>query len=496
MKKKFLILGSGISSLTLAVLLLREGHEVRVLEQHYLPGGYLHCFKRFGHKFETGGHYVGALSEGLPFHQLLSYLGVYHAEDFVRLDPQQVDVYQFHDQSFTFADGYAENIRRLCDEFPTEKSKITRFFELVKVSVESFPTYYYKVDYDQSVMLKFLGLTLSEMLTSLDIEGPLREVLEAPCILHGVSPVDVAFGVHAIMLDSLLISTHGFSFGGERLAQRFVNRIKELGGDVLLNHRVTRISVADELVTEVHCENGASFTADEYIAGIHPKLLFECIGVEKLRPAFRNRLLGINESVPFVGAYLVLKESLGINPRSNYYYMPRSPREAYRVASAGRENQVGFFATPLRTYSGSGPLPLSVHASCPPGHFDRWRGETKKIMDSDYAAAKAEIFTSLFAKINAQFPGFQEAITDICYSSNLTNSRFNPSPNGSAYGLYHDLSITGARALGPRTHFSNLHLTGQNSLFPGLLGASISGLRTFGFFGRLKDILGDLQSGN
>jgi all-trans-retinol 13,14-reductase len=494
MKKKFLIIGSGISSLTLAVLLLKAGHQVKILEQHYLTGGYLHCFKRFGFKFETGGHYVGALEEGLPFHKILDYLGVYHAEDYVALNAPDVDTYHFDGFDFAYGTGFEENTRRLVELFPSEKSKIEQYFSLIQESAHTFPTYYFKTEYDQSKMLKFLEITLEQMLNNLGIAGKLRSILEAPCILHGVAPADVSFGVHSILIDSITVSSHGFSSGGEKLAMRFVEKIKSMGGEILLKHKVSKITVKDGLVTGVDCENGEHFEADEYIAGIHPKHVFEFIGHENLKVAFKNRLTSIQESTPFVGAYLVMKNNIKISPLSNHYFIPNDTSLAFREQQASVENQFGFFATPLRTYTGVGQFPLSVHASCPSDYFKKWSHLNKKINDEEYLSAKEKIFEPLFEKFEQQFPGFSEAIVDKCYSSNLTNSRFNPSPNGSAYGFYHDLSITGARALGPRTHFANLYLTGQNSLFPGLLGATISGLRTSGFFTGIKDILGSLQN--
>ncbi len=491
--KNFLIIGSGISSLTLGVLLLKEGHKVKILEQHYHPGGYLHCFKRFGLKFETGAHYVGALGEDLPFQRLLKLLDVYHEEDFIALNGKDLDHYYFDDFSFSYSVGYEENIRRLTDSFPSEKDKITAYYKQIRESAHTFPSYYYKSQYDQSLMMKYLDITLGEVLTSMGITGRLRKVLEAPCVLHGVSPDDVSFGVHSIMMDSITVSSHGFRDGGEKLAKRFVEKIRSLGGEVLLSHKVNRIDVENELVKKVVCENGAEFSADEYIAGIHPKLLFDFLGVEKLRPAFRNRLAKISESVPFVGAYVVMKDNHGIGPKNNYYFMSSESDGAYNPQTSGFGNQVGFLASPMRAYEGSGKFPLSIHATCPAGYFDRWKNEQKKLTDPEYLEAKKRVFEPLFAKIDQRFEGFTTSILDISYSSNLTNSRFNPSPNGSAYGLYHDLTTTGARALGPRTHFSNLYLTGQNSLFPGLLGASISGLRTSGFFTGLKDILRSIE---
>jgi all-trans-retinol 13,14-reductase len=494
MKKSVLIIGSGISSLTMAILLLKAGHQVKILEQHYRAGGYLHCFKRFGFDFETGGHYMGGLGAGLPFQKILSYLGVYHPEDYVALDVNSVDNYKFDDWQFTYAVGYDENIKKLSDEFPNEKEKIKKYFDMQRDAAHAFPTYYFKSNYDQSLVLKYLDLTVSNVLDLLEIQGKLREVLMAPCILHGVSPDDVSFGIHAILVDSIMVSSHGFSSGGEVLADRFVKKIKDLGGEVLLNHKVTAVDIENEMVTKVVCENGAEFVADEYVAGIHPKIIFDIIGMEKLRPAFRNRLLMAEESTPFIGAYVVLKNSLGINPRSNYYFMPKDADKYFRAADHTLDKQFGFFTTPMRNYPGFGKFPLSIHASCPAQQFAKWQPSKKKNMELEYLQQKEKMFENLFRKIDHLFNGFSEAITDICYSSNLTNIRYNPSPNGSAYGLYHDAKVTGVRSLGPRTHFANLYLTGQNTLFPGLLGATISGLRSSSFFTGIKEVLKDLEN--
>ena len=49
-----IIIGSGISSLTTAVLLGRVGQKVLVLEQHDQAGGCMHTFKDKGYEFDTG----------------------------------------------------------------------------------------------------------------------------------------------------------------------------------------------------------------------------------------------------------------------------------------------------------------------------------------------------------------------------------------------------------------------------------------------------------
>ena len=151
-----LILGSGISSLATARFLNKFGiKNIGILEQHSVPGGFLHCFKRFGLRFETGAHYIGSINEGEPFHTLLNYLGVYHDDDYIELEPNGPDTHFFEDDNFTFPLGYKETIQKLGVMFPNEKKSIEIYFSMIKEAAHSFPTYYYKKDYDQKKCFPF-----------------------------------------------------------------------------------------------------------------------------------------------------------------------------------------------------------------------------------------------------------------------------------------------------------------------------------------------------
>ena len=61
LKSKYdaVIIGSGISGLTVAAILSKFNKSVLVLEQHDIAGGCLHTFKENGYEFDTGLHYVG-----------------------------------------------------------------------------------------------------------------------------------------------------------------------------------------------------------------------------------------------------------------------------------------------------------------------------------------------------------------------------------------------------------------------------------------------------
>ena len=54
-----IIIGSGISGLTVAGFLAKSGLSVLVLEQHHTVGGMTHTFRRKGYEWAVGVHYVG-----------------------------------------------------------------------------------------------------------------------------------------------------------------------------------------------------------------------------------------------------------------------------------------------------------------------------------------------------------------------------------------------------------------------------------------------------
>ena len=85
-----------MSALTCAVLLLRQGLSVCLLESHYKPGGYMHSFDKMGFTYDSGAHYVGAVAEREPFWALLKYLDVYDEKIFVPLDEEAYDRFYFN----------------------------------------------------------------------------------------------------------------------------------------------------------------------------------------------------------------------------------------------------------------------------------------------------------------------------------------------------------------------------------------------------------------
>ena len=490
------IIGSGISSLTCATLLAKKGKSVCVLERYNKPGGYLHCFNRFGDRFDTGAHYVGAMDKGQPFHTLLNFLEVYDDSLFVPLASEGFDVFKFPEFTAQFSKGYQETIKTLSDLFPKDSEGIKRYFLRIQEVAQHFPTYEFNESRDMMSILSVLDLPLSKVVSECTDDPKLKCVLYSYCALHGVEPEDVSFGMHAIVTDSLIRGPYGFAKGGEALADKYVECIERYGGQVLLKKHVTSIEVKNKLAQAVLTRDGDRFESPWIISGIHPKSTFDLVSEQSVfTPAFKQRLRNTKESAGLFGVYAACNTKPNLDPLKNYYYFASSdPTQMFLAKEPSSKPNTVFLSPANRTSDKTkNAFTMNIHATGPMEWFEPWRHTSFGKRDEAYEGIKNEYAENIFDFIGDYEKDLKTSIHKYVTSTPVTNLHFNGSLDGSSYGIYHSIENTGARAIGPRTHVANLLLTGQSCLFPGLLGSAISALRTAGHIIGIKPILKELR---
>lgn len=494
-KYDVVIIGSGISSLTCAALLSQKGKSVCVLEQYLKPGGYMHCFKRFGQRFDTGAHYIGAMGKGQPFRQLLEYMNVYDEDLFTPLDPDGFDVFKMPDMEFSIPVGYEKLISRLSEVFPEEAKAIREYFDLLKDVAQNFPTYRFGHDVDMKKVVAALDTPLSQVVESLTQNPQLKFIFYSYCTLHGVDPKDVSLGMHAIVTDSLIQGAYGLKHGGDGLTNKFVQRIKASGGEVLTKKPVVKIITKNGLATAVETQNQERFECDWVISGIHPKNTVSMVDDQSIfSGAFKQRMERIQETVGLFGVYGKRKPGGSINPLKNYYYFSTNKPEEILASKTPDEEPFSIFMSPAsREADENGAVHVNIHAVGPMGWFSEWKESRYNKRPEAYDDLKNRYSENIFSLIDKYEDKFRDSIDKFASSSPVTNLHFNGTPEGSPYGLYHSIKNTGARAIGPRTKIPNLLLTGQNCLFPGLLAAAITGLRTSGHIIGIKPVLREIR---
>jgi phytoene dehydrogenase-like protein len=84
MNMKFLIIGSGLGGLSLALRLSAKGHNVTILEKHTKPGGRLNQLKMEGFTFDVGPSFMSMTYE---LDELFGAIGMKNPVEMEELEP-------------------------------------------------------------------------------------------------------------------------------------------------------------------------------------------------------------------------------------------------------------------------------------------------------------------------------------------------------------------------------------------------------------------------
>jgi all-trans-retinol 13,14-reductase len=432
MRADVVIIGSGISALVSAALLLKKGKSVIVLEQYSKPGGYMHSFRRFGETFDSGAHYMGALGKGQPFRVLLEYLGVINDENFsdyfLHLDPNGFDILKFPEGDILIPEGHDRAAEELSAIFPNDRDGIRKYFDEIRRVVEFFPTYMFDDETDPMLAMKPLDTSLKSFVESCTSNPRLQSVFYSYCNLYGVEPQDAPMGFHAIDTDSLLRGSYGMVGGGDHFTKRFTDVITSMGGKILTKHKVTEIKLQDRVAKEIVCENGATFSGEWIISTLHPKATFRLLEHERdLSPAFRERVQGLRESQGIFGIYAKSVGPRLLKTSSNYYYFKTSdPRAMFAPFQPDEEPNLVFASSPERNWR-EGPLPVSFLAPTFSSWFDPWKNESYGKRPADYEAFKAKLASKTLGLVAKYDPDLVQGIQSQSTSTPLTNLHFNGS---------------------------------------------------------------------
>ena len=103
---------------------------MRVLEAHYLPGGYGHTFDVGGqYRFNAQFHYVWNCGEGRTVHKFLSKIGLAEEVTFEQYDPDGFDHMRMPGYAIDIPYDLDELVARLSRLFPAHAPSIKGFVD-------------------------------------------------------------------------------------------------------------------------------------------------------------------------------------------------------------------------------------------------------------------------------------------------------------------------------------------------------------------------------
>ena len=460
---KALIIGAGPSGLTSAVLLAEQGWQVTVLEAHAIPGGLLQRFRRGPYWFDTGFHFITGGGPGGPFRPLAARLGILERIHFLPHDLERQ--FRIHLPDGGVVDlpaGITECEIACANRWPEQTSGFARFFAELKAGLRQKPWLAMLVPADTPAPSIDSNLSVSEVLDRCGVTGLAKEVLGCLSGILAMKPERTPMGLYATFAGTSIAGSCRAVGGGEAIITPLVDRLKELGGTLLLNRAVTRIEFSEREVTAVVDVKGNRHVADLYLATCHPAEILRLTGPGGMRPSLEERIRDTPDSASVVMVYAGLSAPALVLGRSHHFARIRDNEDLYYLAPSNFEE------TSVAPY-------LEAMVWVPGDAVAAWRDSKKGRRPDDYEAWKRSWETEILGAITTRHPELAGTITRVWSSSPLSVEYYVHSRNGAAMGLSHDVGHVGTDPLPRRSRLKNLFFAGQSIGHPGVLGAMIDG---------------------
>ena len=494
-----IIVGSGMSALTLAAIMSKIGQKVLILEKHFKIGGYTHTFKRKEYEWDVGIHYIGQVHKPYSIsRRVFDYISEKRLK-WVETNPNY-DRFIFPDSYYDFVAPKEKFIDTMNAYFPNETDALNKYLNLVanvhKASKSYFqnkamPTFLSKLMYKWMTndFHKLASQTTKEVLNSLTNNKKFIGVITGQWGDLGVPPGKSSFAMQAMILNHYLDGAN-YPIGGSRMiSESIVPTIENVGGKIIANAGVEEVIVKNKKAIGVKLESGDELYSELIIssAGI-ANTYGKLINGSKYQKLFNDRLNQLQPSGGYVCLYIGLKGSakdFNFNQTNLWIYPDYDHDKNIEKYSKNPKEKI-----PLLYIS----FPSSKDPAWEKNHgntstieaitmdrfewYDKWSQTYWKKRPEDYRDYKENLKNRILEIVYKHVPQIKNKIDFVEISTPLTNRDLANYPKGELYGLDHVPERFQAHWLRPQTEIKNFYLTGQDITSAGLTGALFSGVLT------------------
>jgi phytoene dehydrogenase-like protein len=297
-----LVVGGGISGLTLSLLLANNNKKVLLLEKGPHIGGSLTRFYKNNIPFDTGFHFTGGFSRGGILTDMLHALGIakFIQPIFLNRPGSALFVFEKDNLTYDMPSGTENFCLKLKEYFPQESGAIDAYFAKVKKVYQSTVSLDIRKLTLISENLDEDYVSLQAVLDSLTNNQHLKGLLSAFCVCYGVKPTETSFANHARVAGGLYESVARIQNGGEAFIRAFNTCFKDVNIDILCKTTIAECAqIKDDTVGEFILTNGDTIKADNCTFTIHPHEILKVLPRLYLRKAFIERVSAFQTSHGF-----------------------------------------------------------------------------------------------------------------------------------------------------------------------------------------------------
>jgi all-trans-retinol 13,14-reductase len=466
-----IVVGSGISGLTAALLLGLNGRSVLVVEKAPHIGGSLARFKLKGVPFDTGFHFTGGFSDGGLLNDMLRVLGLRDAIHPVFLDPERANRFVFEESgdSIEFPSGQPLLAKKLIASFPDESDAIERYFQKVEKVREQTVTMDVRQIHNAPEPSEEDFITLQAALDELTDHAQLKAVLGGFAMCYGTPPSEISFAAHCRMCHGLYESVARIEQGGAAFIHAFEKAFESLDVDVICNAVIEEcLDLNDRQVGRLRLSSGDKVGFESCLFTINPHDILKVLPEERLSRGFIHRVDAYEASAGFFTLFAVNHEE---DPDSQIVSLfPSTDVDAMLDAESEDESAIVIMRS-REMVDGKVCNTITAFEPCFEKKTKRWADSTLRKRPADYYEWKAQKTERMCERIFTAFPELRGKLDILDSASPLTFRDYLHSPDGSAYGIKQKV---GQFNLIGRLPWRNMFAAGQSALLPGIVGAMIS----------------------
>lgn len=296
MRRKIIVIGSGLGGLAVAIRLAARGHDVEIYEKRDQPGGRAYAYEINGFKFDGG---PAAITAPFLFDDLWS-AARKSRKDYFQLVPVE-PFYRIFDHKHDYFDDTADlqaALRQIARRSPKDQTGYQRYQESARAIFEkTFQEWsdrpFRKVADLLKVAPDLIRLksfrSLYSYVSGFVQDDLLRRALTFHALLVGGNPFDTT-SIYALI--GCLQREWGvwFATGGTgAIVQAMVKLFEELGGKIHLNQEVCEILTSGRHVKGARMKDGGVQQADIVVSNADPAWTYRYLVPAASRRKYTNR---------------------------------------------------------------------------------------------------------------------------------------------------------------------------------------------------------------
>ena len=458
MNHDVLIIGSGLGGLECGALLARHGLKTLVLEGSNQPGGCMQSFRRGGLHYDTGLHYVGGLAPGQAMYRAFAQIGLLDLP-WQRMD-EDFDHVIIGGRHFAFHQGYDAFAEGLAREFPHQR--------------EALHSYVWRL---QHITPADMEICAYDYLSETFSDELLLNVVSAAAMKTELRRESLPFFNFAHTCSSYIESSWRLRGDGNMLVNKLTSIISEAGGEVRTNSRVVHLAETDGRIAKATCADGSSYEADYFISDIHPAMLCQLLeDCPSVRKAFRRRMAAAENTCGMFTAQLSIKPGALRYFAHNVFVFDKP---AVWLMAEENDPVKGVMVSARAPENGEDTLrQIDLLTPMLWDECKAWEDTKVGRRGDDYKELCQRKTKQCMALAEQYIPGLHDMVEQCYTSTPLTYRDYLGSPEGGAFGMRKDCRTPMLSFHSVTTPLSNLLLTGQSIILPGIEGVTMTAIET------------------